>query len=147
LSQVLPEVEQPDDDKVKIASPDDDAPIMMAPPKERKHNFAKGYDRFHPDLYHCTGYEIKDYQWFDGVPKADDRRFVIDLKDGSMDRYAFPSCFTFRTDPPIDYPMSDLSSTTLVTLPETGPSCPGILVVIFQKSLKIASLPLEGNTF
>jgi hypothetical protein len=43
-------------------------------------------DKYDPSIYRCTGYNTEGYVWFDGDSKAEDRRFVIDLKDGSMDK-------------------------------------------------------------
>lgn len=135
LSKTLPEVNQTKGDAVKVASNDDkandskDAPtddeslIMMGPPKGNRILFCKGYERYHPERFRCTGYESKDYQWFDGNPKAEDQRFIIDLKTGSMDRYAVSAMFPDTTDL-TGYPTCDLSYTTSVTSPATGPRCP-----------------------
>lgn len=99
LAKVLPEVDQTHEDNAEIASAGETAKVafskdngivMAAPPKGRKLGPAKGYERYNPERYRCTGYEIKDYKWLDGVGKAEDQRFSIDLEDGSMDRYAFP---------------------------------------------------------
>jgi hypothetical protein len=43
-------------------------------------------DKYDPSIYRCTGYDTEGYVWFDGDSKAEDRRFVIDLKDGTMDK-------------------------------------------------------------
>ena len=42
-------------------------------------------DPYHPDTYRCQGYDIKEYEWFTGSSKNQDQRFLIDLKDGTMD--------------------------------------------------------------
>ena len=86
LSKILPEVDQIQEDVAEIASSDDEDNIVVAPPKGCKFNFHKGYERYHPERYRCTGFEIKDYRWFDGSVEDEDQRFVIDLKEGSMDR-------------------------------------------------------------
>jgi hypothetical protein len=43
-------------------------------------------DKYDPSIYRCTGYDTEGYVWFDGDSKAEDKRFVIDLKGGSMDK-------------------------------------------------------------
>jgi hypothetical protein len=95
LNKVLPELDQkqedtaeiaPSDGNPKVASSENDDLVMVGPPKGRRCNFAKGYERYHPKRYRCTGYETKDYKWFDGITEAKDQRFAIDLVDGSMDR-------------------------------------------------------------
>jgi hypothetical protein len=95
LNEVLPELDQkqedtaeiaPSDGVLKVASSKDDHLVMVGPPKGRRCNFAKGYERYHPERYRCTGYETKDYIWFEGTTEAEDQRFAIDLLNGSMDR-------------------------------------------------------------
>jgi hypothetical protein len=95
LNEVLPELDQkqdetaeiaPSDGVPKVASSEDDHLVMVGPPKGPRCNFAKGYERYHPERYRCTGYETKDYIWFDGSSEAEDQRFTIDLLNGSMDR-------------------------------------------------------------
>jgi len=95
VNDVLPELDQkredvaeiaPSDGNPKIASTEDDHLVMAGPPKGRRCNFAKGYERYHPERYRCTGFDTKDYRWFDGSAEDEDQRFVIDLKNGSMDR-------------------------------------------------------------
>jgi hypothetical protein len=95
LNEVLPELDQkqedtaeiaPSDGVLKVASSKDDHLVMVGPPKGLRCNFAKGYQRYHPERYRCTGYETKDYIWFEGTTEAEDQRFAIDLLNGSMDR-------------------------------------------------------------
>lgn len=63
-----------------------EAPIeddASSPPDQRpQSDFNDTYD---PATYHCTGYNTEGYIWFDGQSSAEDRRFVIDLENGSMD--------------------------------------------------------------
>jgi hypothetical protein len=95
LNGVLPEVDQKQDERAEIAPSDgvakvacsEDGDLVMAgPPKGPRCNIAKGYERCHPERYRCTGYETKDYKWFEGTAEAEDQRFTIDLLNGSMDR-------------------------------------------------------------
>jgi len=86
LSGILPEADQSQTDIGEVAPIDDEDHIVMAPPQGPKREFAKGYERYHPDRYRCTGYDVESYQWFDGYPEASDQRFIIDLEHGSMDR-------------------------------------------------------------
>jgi hypothetical protein len=95
LNEILPELDQkredtveiaPSDGGLKVSSPKDDDLVMAGPPKGPRCNFARGYERYHPERYRCTGYETKGYNWFDGSVEAEDQRFVIDLKNGTMDR-------------------------------------------------------------
>jgi hypothetical protein len=95
LNQVLPELDQNQDETAeialsdgvpKVASSEDDDLVMAGPPKGRRCNIAKEYERYHPERYRCTGYETEDYKWFEGTTEAEDQRFAIDLLNGSMDR-------------------------------------------------------------
>jgi len=95
LNQVLPELDQKQEDTTKtvlsdenpkVASSENDNLVMAGPPKGRRCSTAKGYDRYHPERYRCTGYETKDYEWFEGGSDAKDQQFTIDLLNGSMDR-------------------------------------------------------------
>jgi len=95
LTETLSELDQQEEDTAevapfdgtpKVASSEDDSVVIAGPPKGRRCNLAKGYERYHPERYRCTGYETKDYKWFDGSAEAKDQRFTIDLLNGSMDR-------------------------------------------------------------
>jgi len=41
---------------------------------------------YDPDTYKCSGYTIEGYQRYDGLVTGQDQRFLIDLKDGTMDQ-------------------------------------------------------------
>jgi len=95
LNEILPELDLQREDTAEnapsngsptVASSEDDNLVTVGPPKGPRCNFARGYERYHPERYRCTGYEAKSYNWFDGDVEAEDQRFVIDLKNGSMDR-------------------------------------------------------------
>ena len=43
-------------------------------------------EKYDPSIYRCTGYDVEGYVWFDGDSRAEDTRFVIDLRDGTMDK-------------------------------------------------------------
>jgi len=43
-------------------------------------------DKYDPSIYRCTGHDVEGYVWFDGESRAEDTRFVIDLRDGTMDK-------------------------------------------------------------
>jgi hypothetical protein len=43
-------------------------------------------DPYDPFIYRCSGYDTETYEWFEGKSSAKDRRFSIDLENGSMDR-------------------------------------------------------------
>jgi len=95
LNEILPELEiqredtaetAPSNGSPNVVSSEDDDLVMVGPPKGPRCNFARGYERYHPERYRCTGYETKDYEWFEGTAGAEDQRFTIDLLNGSMDR-------------------------------------------------------------
>jgi hypothetical protein len=43
-------------------------------------------DPYRPEKYRCTGYDLGNYEWFSGLSRAKDQRFLIDLECGTMDK-------------------------------------------------------------